>query len=369
MDIIGDRAAGIDISKRDAKVGIRVSGARTGRFTRTVRTYGSTTREILRLRTDLEEARVTVVVMEATGDYWKPFFFLLEETLPLQLVNAKQARNIPGRKTDVADAAQLAAHGLLRASFIPPEPIRRLRDLTRMRAGLIHERTREYSRLEKDLESSTIKLSSLICTLTTTSARRILDVLIAGQRDPQTVAGLADVRMAKKVPALVEALTGRFSDHDGFMARIHLDRIDQIDPTISQIDDRIEDTMTPMRPVRDALATIPGISSTVVHSVIAEIGIDMTAFPTSAHLASWAGVCPGQNISAGHVTSSHTRPGNKHLKAALGAAVLSLTRSKTTYLAVKYRRIRARQGAMRATVATERALLTIIWNLLTNGEI
>ena len=370
MDIVHDRAAGIDISKRDAKVCIRIPGSHAGTFSKTVTTYGATTNEILRLRHDLEVAAVTVVVMEATGDYWKPFFFLLDETLNVELVNAKQARNIPGRKTDVSDAtwlAELAAHNLLRASFIPPEQIRQLRDLTRLRANLIHERTREYARMEKGLEGSNIKLSSVTSTLSTVSARRILDGLVAGQRDPQILASLAHASMIKKSAALVEALTGRFTDHHAFMLKVHLDRIDQIDATMTALDTRIDAVMEPFQLARELLMTIPGISKNVANTLIAEAGVDMAVFPTAGHLASWAGVCPGQNESAGHISSTHTRPGNHYLKASLGIAALSISRSKTTYLAVKYRRIQSRAGAMRAVVALENTLLVIMWNMLTNG--
>ncbi len=370
MDIVHDRAAGIDISKRDAKVCIRIPGSRAGAFSKTVTTYGATTNEILRLRHDLEAAAVTVVVMEATGDYWKPFFFLLDETLNVELVNAKQARNIPGRKTDVSDAtwlAELAAHNLLRASFIPPEEIRQLRDLTRLRANLIHERTREYARMEKGLEGSNIKLSSVTSTLSTISARRILDALVAGQHDPQILASLAHASMIKKSAALVEALTGRFTDHHAFMVKVHLDRIDQIDATMTALDTRIDAVMEPFALARELLMTIPGISKNVANTVIAEAGVDMAVFPTAGHLASWAGVCPGQNESAGHISSAHTRPGNHYLKASLGIAALSISRSKTTYLAAKYRRIQSRAGAMRAVVALENTLLVIMWNMLTKG--
>ena len=370
MDIVHDLAAGIDISKRDAKVCIRIPGSHTGTFSKTVTTYGATTNEILRLRHDLEVAAVTVVVMEATGDYWKPFFFLLDETLNVELVNAKQARNIPGRKTDVSDAtwlAELAAHNLLRASFIPPEQIRQLRDLTRLRANLIHERTREYARMEKGLEGSNIKLSSVTSTLSTVSARRILDGLVAGQRDPQILASLAHASMIKKSAALVEALTGRFTDHHAFMLKVHLDRIDQIDATMTALDTRIDAVMEPFQLARELLMTIPGISKNVANTLIAEAGVDMAVFPTAGHLASWAGVCPGQNESAGHISSTHTRPGNHYLKASLGIAALSISQSKTTYLAVKYRRIQSRAGAMRAVVALENTLLVIMWNMLTNG--
>ena len=370
MDVVHDRAAGMDISKRDAKVCVRIPGSRAGTFSKTVTTYGATTNEILRLRHDLEVAAVTIVVMEATGDYWKPFFFLLAESLNVELVNAKQARNIPGRKTDVSDAmwlAELAAHNLLRASFVPPETIRQLRDLTRTRSNLVYERTREYARLEKGLESSNIKLSSVASTLHTQSARRILDALVAGERDPHTLASLAHASMIKKSTALVEALTGRFTDHHAFMVKLHLERIDQIQATITVLDTRIDAVMEPFQLARESLMTIPGISKNVANVLIAEVGVDMSVFETAGHLASWAGVCPGQNESAGHIKSTHTRPGNAYLKAALGIAAMSISRSKTTYLAVKYRRIQSHAGAIRAVVALEHTLLVIAWHMLKQG--
>lgn len=370
MDIVHERAAGMDISKRDAKVCIRISGARAGTSSRTVTTYGATTNEIVRLRRDLEAAAVTVVVMEATGDYWKPFYFLLAESLNVQLVNAKAARNIPGRKSDVSDAtwlAELAAHNLLRASFVPPEPIRQLRDLTRTRSNLTHERTREYSRLEKGLEDSNIKLSSVASTLSTQSARSILDALISGERDPKTLASLAHASMRRKSAALVEALTGRFTDHHAFMVQLHLDRIDQIEATLAALDARIDTVMEPFSLARELLMTVPGISKNVANVIIAEAGVDMNVFDTAGHLASWAGVCPGQNESAGRIKSTQTRPGDHYLKAALGIAALSVSRSKTTYLAVKYRRIQSHAGALRAVVALQHTLLVIVWNMLHDG--
>lgn len=370
MDIVHERAAGMDISKRDAKVCIRIPGARAGTSSRTVITYGATTNEIVRLRRDLEAAAVTVVVMEATGDYWKPFYFLLSESLNVQLVNAKAARNIPGRKSDVSDAtwlAELAAHNLLRASFVPPEPIRQLRDLTRTRSNLTHERTREFSRLEKGLEDSNIKLSSVVSTLSTRSARSILDALISGERDPQTLASLAHASMRRKSAALVEALTGRFTDHHAFMVQLHLDRIDQIEATLAALDARIDTVMEPFSLARELLTTVPGISKNVANVIIAEAGVDMNVFDTAGHLASWAGVCPGQNESAGRIKSTQTRPGDHYLKAALGIAALAVSRSKTTYLAVKYRRIQSHAGALRAVVALQHTLLVIVWNMLHDG--
>lgn len=370
MDVMVERVAGMDISKRDAKVCLRIPGQRAGQYASTVTTYGATVGEIERLRRDLEAAEVELVVMEATGDYWKPFFFVLAETLEVELVNATQARNIPGRKTDVSDAqwlAQLAAHGLLRPSFVPPEPIRELRDLTRMRAHLVHERTREWARLEKNLEDAGIKLSSVTSHLSTQSARAILDALVAGERDPQVLAGLAKGSMVRKAPLLVESLRGRFRDHHAFMVSLHLGRIDAITADEAAIEARIDEVMAPFRDIRDALTEIPGISQRVASVIIAEIGTDMSVFPTPGQLASWAGVCPGQNESAGRVKSTHTRPGNAYLKAALGIAALSVSRSTNTHLAAKYRRIRSRRGGLTAIVAVEHTLLTIVWHLIHDG--
>lgn len=372
MDVLHERAAGLDISKKDAKVCVRVPSKRAGYFANTISTYGAFTNDILRLRQDLEQAEVTVVVMEATGDYWKPFFFVLAETLNVELVNAKQAKNIPGRKSDVSDArwlAELAAHGLLRASFVPPEPIRQLRDLTRTRTNLTREQTREYARLEKNLEDANIKLSLVASSLTTKSAHMILTAMVNGERDPHVLAGLAHVSMIKKAPELVEALTGRFSDHHAFMVKLHLDRINELAASIDSINARIDTVMEPFQPAREALSMIPGLSKTSAENILAEIGIDMSVFPSSAHLASWAGVCPGQNESAGRIKSTKTRPGNKYLKGHLGVAALSVSRSNSTYLAVKFRRIQARAGTLKAVVAIEHTMLVIIWNMLSTGEI
>lgn len=371
MDIVHERAAGMDISKRDAKVCVRVPGTRAGTYTSKVTTWGATTQAILELREFLEREHVTVVVMEATSDYWKPFFYLLEETLPVMLVNAKAARNIPGRKTDVSDAAwlaQLAAHGLLQASFVPPEPIRDLRDLTRARAIATRDRAREIQRLEKFLESSGIKLSSVVSDLTGVSSRDMLEALINGERNPNVLAGMARGAMRSKIPALVDALTGRFKPHHAFMAQLHLDQIDAHTRTIEALTARIEEAMESFRGAREALATIPGVSQRVAEVIIAETGADMTVFATPARLASWAGVCPSAHESAGHIKSSHIMPGNKYLKAALGTAAMSAARSQNTYLAARYRRITARAGRNKALVAVEHSILTAAWHMLRNGE-
>ncbi|EQD38475.1 transposase IS116/IS110/IS902 family protein [mine drainage metagenome] len=372
MEVIHNRCAGLDISKRDAKVSIRIADSEKGKAKSTVTTWGSVTNQILLLRDHLIEQRVTLVVMEATSDYWKPFYYLLEDaSFEVMLVNARHAKNLPGRKTDVSDAAWLAdlgAHGLVHGSFVPPEPIRELRDLTRTRTTLVRERAREIQRLEKLLEDSGIKLSSVATDITGVSGREMLEALIAGQRDPVVLAELAKGRLRSKIPELLEALTGRFREHHGFLARLHLDLIDNHTNVIDELTARIEVMVKPFREVKELLVTIPGVSQTVADVIIAETGGDMTKFPTPGHLASWAGTCPGSNESAGRVKSTRTRPGNPYLKGALGIAALSAARNKNTYYSAKYRRIASRRGPVKAVVAIEHAILIAIWNMITNNN-
>lgn len=371
MDVVHPRCAGIDCSKKDAKVCVRIQGQGAGTKSATVSTWGATTSQILALREHLIAAKVSCVVIESTSDYWKPFYYLLDDGLDVVLVNAAAVRNLPGRKTDVSDAAWLAdlgAHGLVKASFVPPAPIRALRDLTRARTVITRERTRETQRLEKLLEDAGIKLSSVASEITGVSGRAMLEALIAGQRDPATLADLARRRLRSKIPALTEALTGRFSEHHAFMARLFLDRIDAHSADIGRLDERIEAAMEPFRPARDLLISIPGFSRIVAEVFIAETGGDMSVFPSAGHLASWAGLSPGSNESAGRVKSSKTRPGNRYLKGVLGIAALSAARSKNTYFSAKYKRIAARRGPMRAIVAVEHAMVIAAWNLLTNGD-
>ena len=371
MEVVHPRCAGIDVSKRDAKVCVRIAvGGRAG-TTSTVTTWGSVTNQVLALREHLVSNRVTLVVMEATSDYWKPFYYLLEDgPFEVMLVNARHVKNLPGRKTDVSDAAwlaQLGAHGLVRGSFVPPEPIRQLRDLTRTRTTMVRERAKEIQRLEKLLEDAGIKLSSVATDISGVSGRAMLDALIAGQQDPVVLADLAKRKLRSKIPELTEALTGRFGDHHGFLARLHLDVIDEHSHAIDELTARIEVVMEPLRGFRDLIISIPGVSTGVADVIIAETGADMTRFPTAGHLASWAGTCPGSNESAGRVKSTHTRPGNPYLKGALGIAAMSAARSKDTYLSAKYRRIASRRGPVKAIVAVEHAILIAIWNMWING--
>lgn len=371
MDVIHPRCAGIDCSKKDAKVCIRVQGHGRRAKSATVSTWGATTAQILALREHLVAEKVTCVVIESTSDYWKPFYYLLDDELNMILVNAAAVRNLPGRKTDVSDAAWLAdlgAHGLVKPSFVPPAPVRALRDLTRTRTVITRERTREVQRLEKLLEDAGIKLSSVASDITGVSGRAMLAALIAGQRDPAVLADLAQRRMRSKIGPLTEALHGRFNDHHAFMARLFLDRIDAHSAGIARLDERIEQAMAPFGPARDLLMSIPGFSRIVAEVFIAETGGDMSVFPSAGHLASWAGLSPGSNESAGRVKSTKTRPGNRYLKGVLGIAALSAARSKNTYFSAKYKRIASRRGPMRAIVAVEHAMIVAAYSLLTNGD-
>ena len=269
--------------------------------------------------------------------------------------------------SDAAWLADLGAHGLVKASFVPPAPVRELRDLTHTRTVITRERPREVQRLEKLLEDTGIKLSSVASDITGASGRAMLEALIDGQRDPAVLAELAHGRMRQKIPALTEALTGRFSTHHAFMTRLFLDSIDSHSADIARLDARIEEAMQPFRgpgPVDQH----PGLSRITAEVFVAETGADMSVFPTAGHLASWAGLSPGSNESAGRTKSTNTRPGNRYLKGALGIAALTAARSKNTYFAAKYRRIATRRGPMRAIVAVEHAMVIAAFNLLTNGD-
>ena len=373
MEVMHPRCAGIDVSKRDAKVCIRIQGSGGRRTTSTVTTWGAMTNEILALKDFLAAQQVTVVVMEATGDYWRPFYYVLETDFEVLLVNAREVKNVPGRKSDVSDAAwlaDLAAHGLVRASFVPPEPIRQLRDLTRTRTHITQGRTREIQRLEKLLESAGIKLSSVATDITGVSGRLMLQALIDsdGAADPAAMADLAKRRMRSKIPVLTEALNGRFTAHHAFMTQLFLDRIDGHTKDIAMLSERIDELMKPFLPARELLESIPGFSQIIAEIFIAETGGDMTQFRTPQQLASWAGVSPGSNESAGRVKSTKTRPGNRYLKGALGIAALNQAKSKKTYFSAKYRRLASTRGPMKAIVAVEHAMITAAWHMLTNAE-
>ena len=373
MEVVHVRCAGLDISKKDAKVCVRIAGAGRRKTVETVTTWASTTNQVLALREHLVAEKVTCAVMEATSDYWKPFYYLLEDAgFEVLLVNARHAKNLPGRKSDVSDAtwlAQLGAHGLVRGSFVPPEPIRQLRDLTRTRTAITRERGREVQRLEKLLEDAGIKLSSVASDITGVSCRAMLAALIGGEHDPAVLADLAKRRLRSKIPALTEALTGRFTEHHAFLAKVHLDLIDRHTVAIEEITGRIEVVIEPFQQFRQLIGTIPGVGPLNADVIVAETGADMTRFPTAGHLASWAGTCPGSNESAGRVKSTRTRPGNPYLKGALGTAAMACAQNPGTYLGARYRRIASRRGPMKANVAIQHSILTAIWHMGRDGTL
>ena len=303
MDVIIDRVCGVDIGKAVLAATIRVPGEGRKKRDEQTRKFATFAAALDDLAVWLTEAQVTVVAMEATSDYWRPVWWVLEQAgFEMLLVNARDVHQLPGRKTDVADSAwlaQLLECGLLRSSFVPPPEIRELRDLTRYRKRLVQDRTREAQRVEKVLEDTGIKLSSVASSVLTKSARAMIDALIAGERDPAVLAELAQGRMRSKIPELTLALRGRFNDHHALLLGVHLDHIDQIDAHITTIDERVEAQTVPFdRQVRHLL-TMPGIGEVAARVVIAEIGVNMEVFPTAGHLASWAGLCPGNNESAG----------------------------------------------------------------------
>jgi transposase len=306
-----ERCAALDIGKKDLKACVRVPSASKRKRSRDqqIRTFDTTTNSLLALRDWLVEQRVTLVVMEATGDYWRGAFYLLEDCLNVILVNAAHVKGLPGRKTDVSDAAwlcQLGECGLVRASFVPPEPVRHLRDLTRCRTVLAQERTREAQRLEKELEDAGIKLSGVAADILGKSGRAMLEAMIGGEHDPGALADMALGKMRPKIPQLVEALTGNFGEHHAFLCRPHLERIDQLNTAIAELSRRIEEQMRPFPLQIELLQTIPGVARGVAEVLIAETGGDMRRFATAGHLASWAGVCPGHNESAGKRKSGKT---------------------------------------------------------------
>jgi transposase len=370
MDVVIERCAGLDIAKKTVAVTVRTPG-RGGRRQSQTRTFGTMTVELLALRDWLVEQRVTTVGMESTGAYWKPVYYLLEDVVECQLLNARHLRNVPGRKTDVKDSAwiaQIVEHGLVQPSFVPPAPIRELRDLTRYRKTIVQERTREAQRLEKTLEDAGIKLSAVASSILGVSARDMLSALVAGERDPKVLADLAQARLRSKIPELRLALLGQFRDHHALLIREMLIRIDAADATIARLGEQIDHLLAPFRAQIDLLMTIPGVGRRTAEVIIAETGGDMTRFPTPEQLASWAGVCPGNNESAGKHHSGRTRDGNKWLCSALVESAYAAARTRDTYLAAQFWRLAGRRGKPRAAVAVAHSILIIAYHVLARGQ-
>jgi transposase len=370
MERLIERCAGLDVHKASVTATVRVPGDQGGRQTET-RTFRTTTAGLVLLGDWLASFGVTVVGMESTGVYWKPVYYLLEDDFECWLLNAQHLKNVPGRKTDVADSVwicQLVEHGLVRPSFVPAKPIRELRDLTRYRKAVLAERTREAQRLHKVLEDAGIKLASVASDPLGVSGRAMLEALVAGTHDPQVLAELARGRLRAKLPALREALQGRFGAHHGLLVGEMLARIDQMDETIERLSAEVARVAAPFSPLLGLLMTIPGVSRRTAEVIVAEIGPDMGRFPTAAHLASWAGVCPGNNESAGKHGSGRTRKGSKWLRVALVEAAHAAARTKNSYLATQYARLRGRRGPKKAALAVAHSILVIAWHLLTRGE-
>jgi transposase len=366
MDVVVARCAGLDVHKDTVVACVRTSGPGGERVSET-RTFGTFTVDLLALRDWLLVHGVTVVGMESTGVFWRPVFYTLEDAMECQLLNAAHMRNVPGRKTDVADAAwiaQLVEHGLVRPSFVPPPPIRELRELTRYRKSQIEERTREAQRLDKSLQDAGLKLSSVASDILGRSGRDMLDALVSGTRDAEVLAELARGRLRSKIPALTRALTGRFGPTHALVVGEILAHLDYLDEAISRVSARIDEVIRPFATERELLTTIPGVDKRLAEAMIAEIGVDMTRFGTAGRLASWAGVCPGQHESAGKSRSGRARHGDTHLQKHLAVAAMAAAHTKDTYLAAQYARLIGRRGKARARKAVGHSILVAAFHIL-----
>ena len=365
MDRVNPRCAGLDVHKDSVWACARVDGGKPF-----VEKFGTTSRELLRLGDWLASLGVTMVAMESTGVFWKPVWNLLEDRFALMLVNARHVKQVPGRKTDVTDCdwlCQLLEHGLVKASFVPGRPQRELRDLTRQRTQLLGDRARVVNRVQKTLEDANVKLASVATDITGKSGRAILDALAEGKLPPEQMAELVHKRMEAKKPALREALAGKVTDHHRFMLRQLLEQVDHLDRMVGSFDARIEEVMSPLaREAVKKLDEVPGFDVRTGQNVLAEIGTDMSRFPSPAHLASWAGLCPGNDKSAGKRRSGRTRKANRWLKAALTQAAWGASRTRRSYYSAKHRRLTARRGAKRATVAVAHGLLVTAYCLLSD---
>lgn len=369
MDLIYACCAGLDVHKKTVVACIRRVGA-DGRVDRQLRTYGTTTADLIALADWLDAEGVSHVALESTGVYWKPVFHLLEGRFEILLVNAQHMRQVPGRKTDCKDAewiAQLLQYGLLKASFIPPPPIRDLRDLTRQRAQLVRERAAAANRIQKVLEDANIKLSSVASDVLGASGRAMLRALVDGRTDPAALAELARGALRGKIPELRRALHGLVSDHHRFLLRTLLRQVEQLEGLIAEYTARIEEVGAPFARAVGRLESIPGLGSRAAEVIVAEIGTDMTTFPTAGHLASWAGLCPGNNESAGKRRTGKTTKGSQWLRTVLVQVAWSASHTKQTVLSATYRRWAKRLGKKKALVALGHKILVIIYHLLKDG--
>jgi transposase len=376
MQIVYRRCGGMDVHKKSVVVCLLLINESTGEERKERRTFGTTTRALLELAAWLKLWGVETVAMEATGVYWKPVWNVLEEELgadcKLMLVNARHFKQVPGRKTDQKDAewlAELLQHGLMRASFVPPRATRQARDLTRARASLMEDHTAVANRLQKLLEEANIKLSSVASNVLGVSGRRMLQELAKGNRNAAELADLALQRLREKIPQLREALEGRMSLHQQQMLGDYLKQLEFLEQQVEQLDGRTEEHLkaTEQLAAVELLDTIPGVNSVVAGVMVAELGVDMQQYPTSDHVSSWAGMCPGNHVSAGKRYSGRTNKGNVWLRRALCQAAWAASKSKNTYLAEQYRRWRVRRGKKRAIVALGHQMLVIAYTMLKTG--
>jgi len=370
MDVLYARCAGVDVHKKMV-VACLITPDAAGTPTKETRTYGTMTADLLDMLDWLVDAGCTHVAMESTGVFWKPLYNLMEGALEILVVNAAHMKNVPGRKTDVKDAewiADLLRLGLLQASFIPDRPQRELRELTRYRTSLLQERSAEVNRLQKTLEGANIKLSSVATDIMGKSGRDMLAALVAGRTDAAALAQLARGKLREKLPQLEKALRGQFADHQRFLVAQQLAHIDGLDEIIDRVSAEIAERVRPFEEAIEQVDTVTGIGRRTAEVLVAEVGTDLTRFRTHRHLASWAGLCPGNNESAGKHKGGKTRKGSPWLRAALIEAAKAAGRSKKTYLGVQYRRIAARRGAKRAAVAVAHSLLVIVYHILTRHE-
>ena len=370
MRIIYKRCCGLDVHKKVIVACLLMLEA-DGELRQEIRKFGTMTEDLLALLDWLQQAGCTHVAMESTGVYWKPIYNILEGHLEVVVVNAQHLKKVPGRKTDVLDAEWLAECfqlGLLRASFIPPAPVRELRDLTRYRTSLIRERARTANRLQKVLEDANIKLAGVVTDIQGVSAWAMLQAIVEGNTDPEAMADLAKGLLRKKRPQLISALAGRVKPHHRFLIAEQVSQIEYLEEAIQRINTEVEERLRPFELQVKHLDSIPGISRQIAEVLLAEMGWDMTRFPSDKHLASWAGMCPGNNESAGKRRNGKTRKGSRWLRHALIEAAHGAARTKNKYLKSHYHRVAAHRGKKKALVAVGHSILIISYHLLTRGQ-
>jgi transposase len=367
MDIVHPSCAGLDVHKKTVITCVRRINPDNGAVSCEVRTFGTTTADLLALADWLAARSVGKVAMESTGVYWKPIYNLLEGSFQVILVNAHRLKHVPGRKTDVKDAewiAQLLQYGLLSPSFIPALEIRQLRDLTRQRAQIIGDHTAVANRIQKVLEDANIKLASVASDVLGVSGRAMIRAIIGGRTDPGELAELAKRRLRGKIPQLKEALHGRVTDHHRFLLQALMDQLEFLEGLIARLDARIEEAMVPLSEPAGRLQAIPGVGEQAAEVIMAELGPDMEQFPTDGHLSSWAGLCPGNDQTAGKQRNGKTTKGNQWLRTTLVQVAWAASRTKDTIFSACYKRWAGRMGRKKALVAVAHKILVVIYNLL-----